>query len=85
MRMAGVFAANGNQTEENLVHFQIVGEWRDSTNGTESPPARQFETSIALLDVFKSLLIVFSGLVGGKITYDVNTAPVPAALRSLPP
>lgn len=36
MRTSGPFAANGNQTTENLIHLkdaQIVGEWRDSTFG----------------------------------------------------
>lgn len=36
MRTAEAFAAEGGQTQENLVHLeprQIVGEWRDSTYG----------------------------------------------------
>lgn len=36
METAGRYAAEGNQTRENLVHLnegEIVGEWRDSTYG----------------------------------------------------
>lgn len=36
MKAAGRFAAEGNQTKENLIHLnedEIVGEWRDSTYG----------------------------------------------------
>ena len=36
MSIAAPFAADGNQTEDNLIHLrdgQIVGEWRDSTFG----------------------------------------------------
>ncbi|MCJ1478326.1 hypothetical protein MMC13_007004 [Lambiella insularis] len=58
MSIAGIFAAEGNQTIDNLAHIrsdQIVGEWRDSTYG----------------------------IGGGRIPYDVNTALMPAALRSI--
>lgn len=37
MGIARTFAAEGNQTIDNLAHIkadQIVGEWRDSTYGT---------------------------------------------------
>ena len=36
MEAAGRYAAEGNQTKENLIHLnegEIVGEWRDSTYG----------------------------------------------------
>jgi hypothetical protein len=58
MTTSAPFAAQGNQTIDNLIHLkpgQIVGEWRDSTYG----------------------------IGGAKIPYDVNTALVPAALRSI--
>ncbi|RDL30331.1 Glycogen debranching enzyme [Venustampulla echinocandica] len=58
VNLSAPFAAQGNQTKENLMHLkdgQIVGEWRDSTYG----------------------------IGGGRIPYDVNTALVPAALRSI--
>ncbi|KAK4691518.1 hypothetical protein P7C71_g5497, partial [Lecanoromycetidae sp. Uapishka_2] len=58
MTIAGTYAAEGNQTVENLAHLksgQIVGQWRDSTYG----------------------------IGGGRIPYDVNTALMPAALRSI--
>jgi len=58
MAIAGRYAAEGNQTIDNLAHLksdQIVGEWRDSTYG----------------------------IGGGRIPYDVNTALMPAALRSI--
>lgn len=38
MNIAGRFAANGNQTKENLVHIKdgrSTGEWRDSQDGKE--------------------------------------------------
>ena len=38
MKAAGRFAAEGNQTKENLIHLnegEIVGEWRDSTYGKQ--------------------------------------------------
>ena len=38
MTAAGRFAAEGNQTKENLIHLmegEIVGEWRDSTYGKQ--------------------------------------------------
>lgn len=38
MTAAGRFAAEGNQTLENLIHLnegEIVGEWRDSTYGKQ--------------------------------------------------
>jgi hypothetical protein len=55
---AAPFAAEGNQTLENLVRLnegETVGNWRDSP----------------------------FGIGGGRIPYDVNTALVPAALRSI--
>jgi hypothetical protein len=36
MRLASPFAAEGNQTKDNLIHLkegEIVGNWRDSTYG----------------------------------------------------
>jgi hypothetical protein len=36
MKVAGPYAAEGNQTKDNLIHLndgEIVGEWRDSTYG----------------------------------------------------
>ena len=52
------FAADGNQTKQNLIRIHAneqVGQWRDSTYG----------------------------IGGGRIPFDVNTALVPAALRSI--
>lgn len=73
MRLARPFAHN--QTKENLIRLhdgEVVGEWRDSTYGNP-----------ILHRKFEILLINFPGLGGGRIPYDVNTALVPAGLRSI--
>lgn len=48
MSIASRFAAEGNQTMENLAHLkedQIVGEWRDSTYGEDSSIKRMCRLS----------------------------------------
>lgn len=73
MRLARPFAEK--QTKENLVHLkegQIVGEWRDSTYGRNRMPVPKVKH-----------LTRSTGIGGGRIPYDVNTALVPAALRSI--
>lgn len=73
MRLARPFAEK--QTKENLVHLkegQIVGEWRDSTYGRNRTPVPKVKH-----------LTRSTGIGGGRIPYDVNTALVPAALRSI--
>lgn len=74
MRITGPFTHR--QTQDNLIHLkegQIVGEWRDSTYGTfpllSSPNFQNPNKN--------------PGIGGGRIPYDVNTALVPAALRSI--
>lgn len=76
MRLTGPFA--NEQTKANLIHLkdgQTVGEWRDSEYGTHysssTPTSTNQETYNAI------------GIGGGRIPYDVNTALVPAALRSI--
>jgi hypothetical protein len=73
MRLAGPFAQE--QIKANLIHLkdgQTVGEWRDSEYGTHS--------HLKLRSPEVNNLI---GIGGGRIPYDVNTALVPAALRSI--
>ncbi len=77
MNSAAPFAAADNQTIENLIHLkegQIVGEWRDSTYGTSLFPLRPDYLPANILTL---------GIGGGRIPYSVNTALVPAALRSI--
>ena len=89
MSIAGRFAAEGNQTMENLAHLkadQIIGQWRGSTYG-------RFHARWAFLcciahwiNICKWTLFAderFEGIGGGRIPYDVNAALMPAALRSI--
>jgi hypothetical protein len=70
MDLAAPFARK--QTKENLIRLkegQIVGQWRDSTYGSCVHSDHQCKT--------------LTCIGGGQIAYDVNTALVPAALRSI--
>jgi hypothetical protein len=74
MDLAAPFARK--QTKENLIRLkegQIVGQWRDSTYGSCVHSDHQCKT----------LTCMVIGIGGGQIAYDVNTALVPAALRSI--
>lgn len=60
MTAAGRYAANGNQTKENLIHLKdniIVGEWRDSTYG-EHKSFRWFRKELLSAPLFKQESIV---------------------------
>ncbi|KAJ5246512.1 hypothetical protein N7468_001495 [Penicillium chermesinum] len=74
MRLAAPFA--NEQKKGNLIHLkegQVVGQWRDSTYGMASDN----------LLLKASINITFRHWGGGRIPFDVNTALVPAALRSI--
>lgn len=73
MRVTAPFAHR--QIKNHLIHLnegEVVGEWRDSTYG------RSY-----LQPLSPTFLTRNTGLGGGRIPYDVNTALVPAALRSI--
>lgn len=72
MRLAHPFVHM--QVKDNLVHLkkdEPVGEWRDSTYGWSLTSARM------------SCQLTATGLGAGRIPFDVNTALMPAALRSI--
>lgn len=81
LRLAAPFAGHNNQTQENLVHLkdgQSVGQWRDSEYGS---PLYKLINYIHLSN--QILTNSNTGIGGGRIPYDVNTALMPAALRAI--
>ncbi|KAL8948844.1 MAG: hypothetical protein Q9222_005003 [Ikaeria aurantiellina] len=91
METASRFAAEGNQTIENLARLkegQLVGQWRDSTYGT-SFPFPPFENPLVESRrrqhqiVPSNLTPNHPGIGGGRIPLDVNAALLPAALSAI--
>ena len=70
MIAAGRYAANGNQTKENLIHLKeniIVGEWRDSTYG-EHRSFRRFRKEFLSVPLLKKKSIIVQSLFIARVS-----------------